>query len=104
MALEATTWSPAWQMFSMEIREAAWPEEVSIAPTPPSRAANLLFHSVHGGVAQTGIEEALGLQVKEVAHGLGAVIGIRCALHNGHHPGLPVAGMIAFLVALVSMR
>ena len=64
------------------------------------QGSNLLFHSVHGGVAQTGIEEALGLQVKEVAHGLGAVIGIRCALHNGHHPGLPVAGMIAFLDAL----
>ena len=31
--------SPALQMFRMESRLAAWPEEVHMAPTPPSRAA-----------------------------------------------------------------
>ena len=39
MALELTTWYPAGQIFSTAIKVAAWPEEVIMAPTPPSRAA-----------------------------------------------------------------
>ena len=48
MALELTTWKPAGQMFSTAMRLAAWPEEVSTAPTPPSRAA--IFFSTTSSV------------------------------------------------------
>ena len=38
MVAEATTWSPAEQMLKMAKKLVAWPEEVSIAAVPPSRA------------------------------------------------------------------
>ena len=38
MAVEDTTWSPAEAMLKMEKKEAACPEESSMAAVPPSRA------------------------------------------------------------------
>ena len=52
---------------------------------------DFLFHRIQGGVAQTGIEEPALLQVKQIAHGLGIVVCICCALHNRQYPGFPVS-------------
>ena len=45
MAEEQTMLSPAEAMFRTASKFAAWPEEVSMAPTPPSSAAILFSTS-----------------------------------------------------------
>ena len=89
MALELTTWNPAGQMFSTAMRLAAWPEEVSMAPTPPSRAAIFFSTASKVGLARRGVEKAFRLQIEKVAHLLGALVNVSGALHDRGHTGLP---------------
>ena len=63
------------------------------------QGADLGRHGVAGGVLQTGVEIAAGLQVKELAHILGGIVLERGTLNDGDLAGLAVAGGIARLDA-----
>ena len=56
---------------------------------------DLLLHRVKRRIGKTGIEKAVGLQVEQVAHLLGAFIGVRRALHDRHNARLAVARLVA---------
>ena len=58
------------------------------------KSCQLLFNTVQCGIAQTGIEKAVCLQVKQITHFLGAFIGIGSALNNGHNARFTVSGRI----------
>ena len=66
----------------------------------PFQGADLGGHPVQGGVLQTGVEVALGLQVEQGPHGLAALVAEGGALDDGDVPGLPVAGGVASVDAL----
>ncbi len=66
---------------------------------PALQGGDLGRHGVAGGVLQAGVEVALGLQVKELAHVLAGVVLEGGGLDNGDLPGLPVAGAVAPLDA-----
>ena len=94
MELEETMWSPALQMLNRAKKLAAWPEPVSIPAVPPSSSVILA-----ATVLQAGIKITAGLQVKQLAHIVGAIIFESGALHNGNLAGFAVAGGIAALYA-----
>ena len=54
-------------------------------------------HMVAGGIGQTGIKVAVRLQIKQLAHLIGAVILKSSALDNGDLPRLAVAGRVTAL-------
>ena len=56
-------------------------------------------HHIVGGVLQTGVKIAAGLQVKQLGHILAGIIFKGSALHNGDLAGLAVAGGVAALHA-----
>ena len=60
---------------------------------------NLGGDGIAGGVLQAGIKITAGLQVKQLAHIVGAIIFESGALHNGNLAGFAVAGGIAALYA-----
>ena len=60
---------------------------------------NLGGDGIAGGVLQAGIKITAGLQVKQFAHIVGAIIFESGALHNGNLAGFAVAGGIAALYA-----
>ena len=60
---------------------------------------DLLFHRVHGGIAEAGIEKALGLKVEELADFRRGGIGKGGALSDGQNARLAVARRIAGIEA-----
>ena len=64
------------------------------------QSGDLGRHGVVGGVLQTGVEVAAGLQVEQLAHLLAGLIAEGGGLDDGEVAGLPVAGTIAGVEAV----
>ena len=64
------------------------------------QSANLGRNMVAGGILQTGVEVAAGLQIKQLAHSLAGLVAEGGRLNDGDVAGLAVVGAVTRVEAV----